>query len=397
MNEWERCLQLLKDPKVSEIESNGPKSFFMKVSGKRMPIPDISLGSEAAYTDGIMKNLVPLLKIGDAPTTAPDFLLEGPLETTFEGVFIKGRCHIVFPPATNVPQVTIAKKAAGLKSLDDIAFGGSMSQEILDFMKAAIAANLTIAFSGSTGAGKTTFLEACCRLIPDHVRIGVAEDTPELVLTQPNATYLHSHPWKPGADPNRTATLSWVVQQFMRMRIDRLIIGETRGVEFGEFLTAANSGVEGSMTTLHASSPTRCLDKMTNFAMRAAPSASVRTINGDIANAIDVIVQLDILPDGRHKVAAVEEVTKTLATAENAKISTGTLYSYNPRQDHWTKIGNPTDSLRQRFQQAQVDMTPFVRSAPGSTQGPVQPQPFANNPQQPRRGLPTGGLLGGPR
>lgn len=240
----------------------------------------------------------------------------------------------------------------------------------------------------------TTMLEACSKLIPNSVRIGVAEDTPELALTQDNVTYLHSVPWKPGMDPNKVATLSWVVQQFQRMRTDRLIIGETRGKEFADFLVAANSGMEGSMTTIHANTPVRCLDKMTNFALKGAEGQPIRSINTDIGNAIDLIVQLIILPDGRHKVDAIQEITSVISNNEDARITTNPLYAYDVSQDKFMKKSFPTDELRGRLLEKNVNLDEFLKTAPGqfhpphSTTGDAAYLPN----QQKTGGLPTGGL-----
>lgn len=239
----------------------------------------------------------------------------------------------------------------------------------------------------------TTMLEACSKLIPDSVRIGVAEDTPELALTQPNVTYLHSVPWKPGMDPNKVATLSWVVQQFQRMRTDRLIIGETRGKEFADFLMAANSGMDGSMTTIHANSPVRCLDKMTNFALKGSEGQPIRAINTDIGNAIDLIVQLIILPDGRHKVDAIQEVTSTISNSEDARITTNPLYVYNPQDDSFVKKSFPTDALRIHFAEKNINIQEFLKTAPGERM-PAHSSlrdEMGHQPQN-RGGLPTSGL-----
>jgi len=366
--EWNYCLNLLVHDDFSEIQVNGPNEFFTKQKGKRVHLEDIKLETAERLISGIKNGLIPHV-VSHEEFDENGYLFEGPLEYEAEGKKIKGRCHIVLYPASRYPQITIAKKSTALPTLDSIASRGSMSSEMLAFIKAAIEIKLTMVMSGGTGAGKTTMLEAATKYMSNTERIGVAEDTPELVLTQDNVTYLHSVPWSPGMDPNKVATLSWVVQQFQRMRTDRLIIGETRGVEFADFLTAANSGMEGSMTTLHASTPKQCLDKMTNFAIRATASP-LRTVNNDIANSVDIIVQLIILPDGRHRVAQIEEVTTTLGNDEAARPTTETLYRYDPRTDNFIKAGKMTDNLRKRFEEKGVDIELFLTTPIGSTAGP---------------------------
>lgn len=344
---WDECFNLLADPSVTELQANGPKGFFVKRNGRREPFA-LTLPNDEEYTNSVLLGLLPHIK-NINETTPKEYLLEGPLFLNIDGQEIRGRVHIVMPPAADVPQVTIAKKNTTLTTLDSIAAGGSMSLEMLNFLKACMTANLTMCFSGGSGSGKTTMLEACTRLIPDSVRIGVAEDTPELVLSQSNVTYLHSVPWRPGIDSSSVADLSWVVQQFQRMRTDRLIVGETRGKEFAAFLTAANSGMQGSLTTIHANSPVRCLTKMANFALAGSGHQSMRVINSDIGNAVNIIVQLAILPNGDHKIEAIQEVTPVLSAGEDATLATNNLYTYRPERNQFFRENYPTDNLRKLF------------------------------------------------
>lgn len=359
--EWNKCLNLLLDPKVSEIQANGPGQFFAKRAGKRIKIDGLSMMSEKEYFDGIEYGLAPFVKSQNT-FSRDSFIFEGRLEYTIGDIDVRGRCHIVLPPATDYPQVTIAKKTTSLLSLDKIAAAGSMSEEMRKFLELAVRGNATIVFSGASGAGKTTMLEAVAKNIDPMYRIGIAEDTPELILSQPNTTYLHSTPWSPGMNPNDVATLDWVVAQFMRNRCDKMIIGETRGKEFSGFLTASNSGMEGGMTTIHAEDPTSCLRKMTSFTTEAKPGVPVRAINMDIATAIQIVVQLIILPGGKHRVSHIEEITQTLGNTEDAQISTQPLYLYDRNTDSFYKAGNMSDSLRSYFTARGQDVTPFLRS-----------------------------------
>lgn len=214
----------------------------------------------------------------------------------------------------------------------------------------------------------TTMLEALTKNIPNHYRIGVAEDTPELNLVQDNVTYLHSVPWAPGMDEKDVATLQWVVSQFQRNRCDKLIIGETRGKEFGDFLIAANSGMEGSMTTIHANDPKQCLNKMTNFAMKASDKQPIRAINNDIAQAVNIIVQLVVI-DGKHRVSHITEIVPTLGDTEEAKITTNDLYKWNRVEDTFSKVGNFDDNLRKILDDRSANYHDFVHSP---TDAPVK-------------------------
>ena len=397
--EWNAIFNLLLDPAVSEIEANGPNNFFMKRAGQRIKIENISLPSEEAYINGIEKGLVPFVRSMNA-FDRHGYLFEGRLNFSSNGTDVSGRCHIVLPPTCDYAQVTIAKKTASLKTIDSIAAMGSMSTEMMEFLNMAVKANLTIVFSGGTGAGKTTMLEALAKNIPSSLRIGVAEDTPELILSQPNVSYLHSVPWQPGMDSNEVATLSWVVQQFQRMRTDKLIIGETRGKEFADFLIAANSGMEGSMTTIHADDPTRCLMKMTNFAMKGSERQPVRAINNDIANAVDIIVQL-VIVNGKHRVSHIQEIVPTLGNTEEAKITTAPLYRWDRSKDMFYKDNVMTDNLRERIVNNGVNIDQFLASTrevrhpahgagknlPTNTQGRTLPRSLPTSPIPGKRSL----------
>lgn len=395
---WDKLLKILADPSVSEIETNGPNGFFIKKSGQRVHLDNFSSGSEEEYMRGIQQGLAPFVEsMNDFSPTG--YLYEGRLRyNTDDGAEVLGRCHIVLPPACDFPQVTIAKKTASLKTIEAIASMGTMSTEMLAFLIMAVKSNLTVVFSGGTGAGKTTMLEALSKHIPDETRVGIAEDTPELILSQPNVSYLRSVPWQPGMDSNDVATLSWVVQQFQRMRTDKIIIGETRGKEFADFLVAANSGMEGSMTTMHADDPMLCLNKMTNFALKGAPNQPIRSINADIANAVDIIVQLVII-QGKHRISHIQEITTTLGTTEEAKITTEPLYRWDRNQDKFYKGANMSDNMRTRLADKGVKVNDFLnsqRDARVSAHGvnanaaaPDTVRPESRAPMQ-RGGLPTG-------
>lgn len=386
--EWNMCLNLLADPSVSEIVANGPNEFFVTSNGNRMKIEQVSFKDPVKYREGMEKGLLPHIK-SDIPYDSHGYLYEGPLEYMYGNTPVKGRCTIVLSPSAYSPQITIAKKSTSLIDIEAIASRGSMSVEMLAFLKVCVKANMTMVFSGGTGAGKTTMLEALTKLIPDSDRIGVAEDTPELVLSQPNVTYLHSVPARPGMDPINVASLSWVVQQFQRMRISKVIVGETRGKEFADFLTAANSGMPGSFTTIHADDPKGCLQKMTNFALKGSERQPLRSINTDIASAIDIIVQLSRLPNGKHRIAAITEVTKTLGKDESAQITTQALYKYDSKSDGFIKDAQMTDPMRKKFLEAGVDITPFLATTPGTLLLGASSTERVEQSVPQRRGLPT--------
>jgi len=390
---WNYCFNLLLDDSISEVEANGGESFFIKKKGKRVKLSQVNITSDEDYLKSIEIGLIPHIT-SHVPFNPNGYIFEGPLR--FSGLVngvekkIRGRCHIILPPAADRAQITIAKKSTSLATLDDIAGRGSMPAEVLKFVKASIAADLTTAISGGTGAGKTTFLEAMCKLIPLETRIGVAEDTPELELPHENASYYHSVPARPGIDEKDVASLSWVVAQFNRARTDKLIIGETRGKEFADFLVAANSGMEGSLTTIHANDPVRALDKMTNFALKGSPGTPIRSINTDIGSSVDLIIQLAYFKaDGRYRLTAIQEITSTVSVDDRASLTTNRLYTYDPNSDTWMKEANPTDALRERFRSHGVDISDIMNTQPGTRLLPMGSVPSEGSRATQPSGLPV--------
>lgn len=205
-------------------------------------------------------------------------------------------------------------------------------------------------------------LEACTKLFPDHQRIAICEDTPELVLKQNNVAYMHSLPWRPGMNEKDVATLAWVVEQVQRMRTDKVIVGETRGKEFANFLTAANSGQEGSMTTIHANSPRESLAKMTNFTLIGSGSnVPIKSVNEDIQRAVDLVIQLHYdKKTGRYLTTQIEEITGPVADNASATISSSTLWRYDISTDTHEHAFGISDSLRDDFINAGLDPTEFT-------------------------------------
>ena len=335
---------LVDDEDISEIEANGNSSLFVRKKGIRIEVENF-FESEEVYNESILELIKKINPFFTGDINELKYLEEGRLTLNNGGL---ARIHIILPPVSDLPQVTIAKKTVSLTSLDKIFASGSLSKKTLDFIKAMIDIECNIVISGSTGSGKTTFLEAMTKEIDLNTRIGVVEDSPELKLIQNNTTYLHSKPWKPGMNPNDEVTLDWCTRQINRMRTDRIIIGESRGKEFKEFLTAANSGMDGSLTTLHANTPKMALQKMTQFVMEAQPQP-VRTINTNIANTIDIIIQLSKNSKGQYRCIAVEEISSILGRDENAEIATTELTKYVPETDLWTDTFLISDKLRARL------------------------------------------------
>lgn len=389
---WDTLFTALAQPGASELVANDPQSFFLTNKGKKEQIPAPVGMNERSYLDSIRKSLIPLVHSDEAFDPA-GYIFEGHYKVPGEGGF-EGRCHIMLPPITMSPRVTLTKIAASTNTIETIAASGSMSTEMMNFLINAVKSKLTIVLSGQSGAGKTTTLQALTKYFDPQDRIGVGEDLPELRLSQPNVFYLHTVPEKPGFDPGKVAELSWVVKQFLRMRPDRAIIGETRGREFADFLVAANSGMSGSLTTLHADDPAGALDKMTRFALQGSVKQPIRSINKEIGTAVDLVVQLARI-NGKHRMTYIEEITTTVGNSEDAKLSSQTLYKYDRSTDTWTKPNMMTERLQKKIEHNGGNVKPFLQNPVGSVQVKHQGGTSPSNTQGPTGGGFNGNPFGG--
>lgn len=352
-NKWDLLTTgVFADDEVSELVANNYNAVFVKRKGVKIRLDNL-FDSEEDYINSI-QDLAELIE-----KEQDDFLFEGRLKNEKVGIV---RVHVVMPPAADVPQVTMARKSLSMSTLDNYLKYNSINSRIADFLRAATKIGITMVFSGGTGTGKTTLLEALTKEWDDDWRIGVVEDSPELMLKQPNVTYLHSSVWKPGMDLNEVATLQWCVQQINRMRTDRLIIGETRGKEFFDFVQAANSGQNGSLTTIHADSPKMALQKMSQFVVMAMPQPT-RVANLNIASTIGLIIQLKRYGP-LYRVDEISEVSRILSNDESASIATSTLFKYNPKTDSWedTSLSGLTDESKKLFEKHGYSLNNFKKS-----------------------------------
>ena len=338
-------LQLLDSDDSTEVIMNGPDETMQKVGGQRFHMPAVTFSNPDTYHKVLNTVLLRYVDTTDTIDGATP-LVEGQmtLPSGRPGVPpMIGRVTLLAPPLVPVAKVTVAKKARYDLDLDGLTASGSMSPAMAEFLKAAAHARLTCVISGPTGAGKTTLLQAMARNYDPNERIVVIEDTPELRLPLADVVYLQSTDTKPGMKPEDRVTIEWLVKVANRMRTDRILVGECRGPEIGEWLIAANSGADGSATTIHADNPRRALDKVMALATKSQRAASESTLRREIASTVDLVIQLSLI-DGRHFVTHIEEIDRTVR--HDGVMVTTTLFAYDRNRGVHEAKGQPSDGLQ---------------------------------------------------
>jgi pilus assembly protein CpaF len=286
---------LMTDPAITEIMVNGPKAIYVERAGK------LTLTSKR-FTSGQQLRLVieriiaPLGRRLDESVPMVDARLP-------DGSRVNA---IIEPLAIDGATLTIrrfGKKRLGPQDLID---KGSATEEMIDFMRACIEARLNIVISGGTGSGKTTFLNILSSYIPEEERIITVEDAAELYLGQPHVVRLETRP--ANLEGTGAITIRDLVRNSLRMRPDRIVVGECRGGEALDMLQAMNTGHDGSLTTAHANTPRDALSRLETMVLMAGFDLPVRAIREQIASAVDMIVQIARLRDGSRKVVSISEV-----------------------------------------------------------------------------------------
>ena len=219
------------------------------------------------------------------------------------------RVNAIIPPLSlSGPLVTIRKFTQNRLALKDFVRLGTLTAEAIEFLDRCIAAELNILVSGGTGSGKTTLLNAMSSSIPDSDRIVTIEDAAELRLNQRHVLRLEARPANIEGDGE--ITIRDLVRNSLRMRPDRIIVGEVRGSEALDMLQAMNTGHDGSLTTLHANTPRDALSRVETMVLMAGFDLPVRAIRQQVASALDLIIHLERLQDGSRRVTAITEVQR---------------------------------------------------------------------------------------
>ncbi len=286
---------LLKDPTVTEIMVNGPKKIFVERMG-RLQLTDIQFHDDSHVMNIIERILSPIGRHIDESVPLVDARLE-------DG----SRVNIIIPPLSLVgPCITIRKFATKALSVDNLITFGTLDRKMADFIKACIQARINILVSGGTGSGKTTTLNVLSSFIPENERIVTIEDAAELKLQQEHVVTLESRP--ANIEGNGEITIRDLVKNALRMRPDRIIVGEVRGGEALDMLQAMNTGHDGSLTTAHANNPRDALSRLETMVLMAGFEMPIRAIREQVSSAIELILQHSRLKDGSRKITYITEV-----------------------------------------------------------------------------------------
>ncbi|MEX2412942.1 MAG: CpaF family protein [Thermoleophilaceae bacterium] len=286
---------LLADDSVDEVMVNGPREVYVERGGRIEPA-DVAFGSEAELANAIERILAPLgRRVDEASPLCDARLPDG------------SRVNVVIPPlALSGPCLTIRRfRRAGL-SLAELVALGTVSAPVVELLERCVAARASILISGGTGSGKTTTLNALSGAIPRGERIVTIEDAAELRLRQPHVVRLEARP--ASVEGRGEVTIRALVRNALRMRPDRLIVGEVRGSEALDLLQALNSGHEGSLSTIHANSPGDALRRLETLALMADVALPHAAVREQVARAVDVVVQQARRRDGSRAIVAIAEL-----------------------------------------------------------------------------------------
>jgi pilus assembly protein CpaF len=287
--------QLLNDPEITEIMINGPRQIYIEQSGK-LTLSDVTFETNAQLLQVIDRVVSSIGRRVDESSPMVDARLK-------DG----SRVNVIIPPlALTGPTMTIRKFAAEKLNVDDLIRFGTMTREMAEFLRASVRSRLNILVSGGTGSGKTTTLNVISSFIPDDERIITVEDAAELQLHQDHVVTLESRP--PNVEGRGRISIRDLVINCLRMRPDRIVVGECRGGEALDMLQAMNTGHDGSLTTVHANNPNDTMNRLETLVLMAGAELPSRAIREQIASAIDIVVQQSRLRDGTRKVVNISEV-----------------------------------------------------------------------------------------
>ncbi len=286
---------LLDDPDVSEVMVNGPKKVFVEKKGQ-LTKSGITFDDDDHVSRIIDRIILPLGRRVDADSPTVDARLP-------DGSRVNA---VIRPVSIDGPCITIRKFKKDKLSIQQLVDYGSLTQNMAEFVRACVLAHLNIVISGGTGSGKTTLLNVLSSFIQEEERIVTIEDAAELQLQQDHVLRLETK--TANIDGKGAVTIRDLVRNALRMRPDRIVVGECRGGETLDMLQAMNTGHDGSLTTLHANTPRDALSRMETMVLMAGMDLPLKVVRQQISSAVDLIIQQTRLKDGSRKVTAITEV-----------------------------------------------------------------------------------------
>jgi pilus assembly protein CpaF len=304
--------KFLADDTVSEVMVNRPDQIYIERAG-RLELTSERFLDEDQIRAVIQRIIQPLGRHVDEAVPYVDARLA-------DG----SRVHVIIPPlALSGPKLTIRKFSKHKLTTDDLLRFDSLSRQMAGFLEMMVKARANILISGGTGSGKTTLLNVLSNFIPDSQRIITIEDAAELQINKEHVVSLESR--SANAEGSGAVSIRELVRNTLRMRPDRIVVGECRGGEALDMLQAMNTGHDGSLTTIHANTPRDALSRLETLVLMAGVELPSRAIREQIASAIDIVVQAARLPDGSRKITHITEVT---GMGENAIFMTQEIFLY---------------------------------------------------------------------
>ena len=286
---------LLDDPDVSEIMVNGPKKVFVEKKGQ-LTKSNVTFDDDDHVVRVIDRIILPLGRRVDFDSPTVDARLP-------DGSRVNA---VVRPVSIDGPSITIRKFRKDKLQVEDLINYGSLTRQMADFLHACVKARFNIIISGGTGSGKTTLLNVMSGFIPENERIITIEDAAELQLQQDHVMRMETKP--ANSDGQHAVTIRDLVKNSLRMRPDRIVVGEVRGGEALDMLQAMNTGHDGSLTTVHSNAPRDAISRIETLVLMAGMDLPLKVVRQQISSAVDLIVQQTRLKDGQRKVTAVTEV-----------------------------------------------------------------------------------------
>ena len=288
---------LLSDPEVDEVMVNGPAEVWVERAG-RLSLTDVRFGGEKELLHAIERILAPLgRRVDEASPLCDARLPDG------------SRVNVVIPPLSLTgATLTIRKFRRHGFSLEELVANGTVAAPLADLLARCVRARASILVSGGTGSGKTTTLNALSAAIPDDERIVTIEDAAELRLRQRHIVRLEARP--PNVEGRGEVSIRALVRNALRMRPDRIVVGEVRGAEALDMLQALNTGHEGSLTTVHANSPEDALRRVETLALMAGVGLPHSAIREQVASAVQLVVHQARVASGERRIQSVAEVVR---------------------------------------------------------------------------------------